>query len=328
MPFSNRLRRDKNACEGVTNGAISAARSAFAGRVQCALCSFALATLAGTTVSKAQQIDHSAKLPGMPAKADNASAPISASATNNPAVTGASLTITLNADGQTRAVSVPSGSTVGALLKQENISLGDLDRCSVPLSTPIKNGMQVGVTRIRKQLTVEKHPLAFGTRQRYSSELTAGKKNILTPGKNGERVVTYRDIFKDGQRTERLQLSEKITPARTQVEMVGVRGMTLASRGYFTGKRMVEMVATGYGPGENGPWGSHTASGLRPGRGVVAVDPRFIPLGTRLYVEGYGYCVAGDTGGAIRGNRIDLGMDSYHEAQAVGRRRVRVLILD
>ena len=104
--------------------------------------------------------------------------------------------------------------------------------------------------------------------------------------------------------------------------------MTLASRGFFAGRRIVEMVATGYGPGENGRWGAQTASGLKPGFGVVAVDPRFIPLGTRIYIEGYGYAVAGDTGGAIKGNRIDLGFDNYSTAQAVGRKKVRVLILN
>jgi 3D (Asp-Asp-Asp) domain-containing protein len=66
---------------------------------------------------------------------------------------------------------------------------------------------------------------------------------------------------------------------------------------------------------------------MKPGKGVVAVDPRFIPLGTRLYIENYGYAIAGDTGGAIKGNRIDLAFNSHHEAEAIGRRNVRVMIL-
>jgi 3D (Asp-Asp-Asp) domain-containing protein len=65
------------------------------------------------------------------------------------------------------------------------------------------------------------------------------------------------------------------------------------------------------------------------GYGVVAVDPRFIPLGTRLYIEGYGYAVAADTGGAIKGSRIDLGISSRRDMSAIRNlHRVRVHILD
>ncbi|MBV8530446.1 MAG: hypothetical protein JO104_03940, partial [Candidatus Eremiobacteraeota bacterium] len=67
-----------------------------------------------------------------------------------------------------------------------------------------------------------------------------------------------------------------------------------------------------------------TAIGRRAGHGIVAVDPRVIPLGTRLYILGYGVAVAGDTGGAIVGHRIDLGFDSIRDAMLFGRRDVTV----
>jgi len=69
-------------------------------------------------------------------------------------------------------------------------------------------------------------------------------------------------------------------------------------------------------------------------RGVVAVDPKVIPLGTKLYIESpdgsyvYGCAVAGDTGGAIKGNRIDLFMDTYSECMQFGRRTMNVYILN
>ena len=69
------------------------------------------------------------------------------------------------------------------------------------------------------------------------------------------------------------------------------------------------------------------ANGHRLQRGMVAVDPDVIPLGTQLYIEGYGYAVADDTGGAIVGNRIDLAMDSTSEAENFGRRDVVVYVL-
>ena len=74
--------------------------------------------------------------------------------------------------------------------------------------------------------------------------------------------------------------------------------------------------------------GNRTATGINPYRGVIAVDPKVIPLGTELYVEGYGYGEALDTGGAVKGNRIDLFFETKSEALNWGRRDVQVYILD
>ena len=72
---------------------------------------------------------------------------------------------------------------------------------------------------------------------------------------------------------------------------------------------------------------AYTARGNLLRRGYVSVDPDVIPLGTKLYIEGYGYAVADDTGGAIVGNRIDLAMDSHGEAINFGLRTVKVYVL-
>lgn len=71
-----------------------------------------------------------------------------------------------------------------------------------------------------------------------------------------------------------------------------------------------------------------TAIGLVAGPGIIAVDPRVIPLRTKVYVEGYGYAIAGDVGGAIKGNRIDVCFNTVREALNFGRRRVRIYILE
>ena len=74
--------------------------------------------------------------------------------------------------------------------------------------------------------------------------------------------------------------------------------------------------------------GNRTATGTWPSRGTVAVDPRVIPLGTELHIEGYGPAVAADTGGAIQGQRVDLYMDSEHECWQWGRRQVEVRVIE
>ena len=99
----------------------------------------------------------------------------------------------------------------------------------------------------------------------------------------------------------------------------------------FRHREVLTMTATAYEPGPTscGKWADgYTAIGLKAEPGIVAVDPKVIPLGTRLYVEGYGPALAGDVGGAIKGNRIDLLFETVEEALRYGRRKVKVYILE
>ena len=89
---------------------------------------------------------------------------------------------------------------------------------------------------------------------------------------------------------------------------------------------VITMEATAYLPSDGGGAGI-TATGIPATYGVAAVDPSVIPLGSRLYIPGYGEAIAADTGGAIYGYRIDLCMESYSEAMNFGRRDVTVYVL-
>ena len=95
----------------------------------------------------------------------------------------------------------------------------------------------------------------------------------------------------------------------------------------------IEMVATAYAPGahDNGKWGDLTHMGTKVRPGVIAVDPKLIPLGSRVYIEfadGHGaYATAEDTGGAIKGNRIDIAMSTVSEAYDFGMQKAKVYIL-
>jgi 3D (Asp-Asp-Asp) domain-containing protein len=91
------------------------------------------------------------------------------------------------------------------------------------------------------------------------------------------------------------------------------------------------MEATAYDPGPRscGKYADgYTATGAKATKGVVAVDDRVIPMGTRMYIPGYGFAVAADRGSAIKGNRIDLCYDTYREAIQFGRHQVKVYLLD
>ena len=90
--------------------------------------------------------------------------------------------------------------------------------------------------------------------------------------------------------------------------------------------RVLTMQASAYSAQDPGN-SNYTATGSRLKKGIVSVDPKLIPLGTRLYIEGYGYAVADDVGGAIKGHRIDLAYDSRSEALQFGRQTVKVYVL-
>lgn len=190
-----------------------------------------------------------------------------------------------------------------------------------------------------KALTVkeiaQRESIPYTTLRKSSSDLRSGTSKTVQAGKNGEKQVNYRVYLKGDEEVRREVASSSILckPVQEIVKVGTTAPKRFASRGggYFSGGKVVTMTATGYSASaaENGGSSSgRTATGLKIGHGVVAVDPNYIPLGTRLYIEGYGYAVAADTGGAIKGNRIDLGHNSRHEANAVGRRSVKVHILD
>jgi 3D (Asp-Asp-Asp) domain-containing protein len=106
------------------------------------------------------------------------------------------------------------------------------------------------------------------------------------------------------------------------------RGSLASRAGSIRRFRLLTMRATAYCP--NGCCGSshgRTATGRRAEYGIVAIDPRFIPLGTALYVDRYGFAIAADTGRKIKGARIDLCFPTHREAMRFGTRSVRVLIL-
>lgn len=96
-----------------------------------------------------------------------------------------------------------------------------------------------------------------------------------------------------------------------------------------TAKRCIVLEATGYSPhpSENGGY-TITTRGTPLGRGIAAVDPRLIPLGSKLWIEGYGYALADDVGSAIKGKRIDLCHATLDEGNAYGRKKVKVWILE
>lgn len=177
---------------------------------------------------------------------------------------------------------------------------------------------------------VESKPIPFKTVYQFSRDVVGGRVVAKTKGVPGLVKTTYEVTLRDGKPVGKKALYSVRTEPVDQIMLIGKVGRDTARGSYERGSaKVLTMNATGYDcspqtlPGSSG----YTATGVRAEFGVVAVDPRVIPLGTYLYIEGYGVALAADTGGAIKGNRIDLCFDSRSESLAFGRRKVKVHIL-
>jgi 3D (Asp-Asp-Asp) domain-containing protein len=221
--------------------------------------------------------------------------------------------------------------TVGDALQDANVCLGPNDIVTPARTQPLTPGTAVSIKRVRYELRTEISPLPYRTVFKMSSTVRPGHITKGHHGKSGLLKKVFEAKFVNDRCVGRRLIGRMVARQPVNEEtLAGIRvrmARALPSRsGLYQRLRCYDMVATGYSPYEGSCTGT-CATGMRAGYGVVAVDPRVIRLGTKLYVEGYGYAVAGDTGGAIKGRRIDLGHTTYSEAYHVGRRKVKVWVL-
>ncbi len=160
----------------------------------------------------------------------------------------------------------------------------------------------------------------------FSRRAYRGRLKLVHEGKPGFIKKVFEAVSVRGKVISRKMVREEIIKPTDTVYLMAESQMGLTSRHQFDRGRVLHMVATGYAapPGRfHRTWG-RTCTGMKAKFGLVAVDPRVIPLGTLLYVEGYGFAKAEDTGGAIKGHRIDLCFDTYSEADRYGMKKITV----
>ena len=215
--------------------------------------------------------------------------------------------------------------TVGEVLQDMKTNL-DGRKVYPPLETKITDGMVIHVLARKSFLSEEEMEVPFGTQVINDVEMAFGTKKVEKEGVKGKDLVTYENITRPG-REQKIELDRRrVAEPLNEIVRQGVAQSILTPDGYVKYKKKIYGEATAYtwGGGASG----HTSIGLWPKRGIVAVDPRVIPYYTKLYIPGYGMAIAGDTGGAIIGTRIDLFMDSLHECYQWGRRGVEIYILE
>ncbi|MCH8950284.1 MAG: DUF348 domain-containing protein [Chloroflexi bacterium] len=207
---------------------------------------------------------------------------------------------------------------VGAALAESGISLPAGYRLNPPAETRIEAGLAIHVIGVSEEQVLDTERIAHRTLYVPDASLGYGERRVVA-GRDGVQYRRYNVVYEDGELVSR-ELEEEWydpEPADTIVYYSSAEPPTSLAipidiPGGLSVVRTLNVYATWYNPASAGrspadPAYGITATGVPVVRGIVAVDPSVIPLGTRLYVPGYGYAVAGDTGGGIRGNVIDLG---------------------
>ncbi|MEH7416747.1 ubiquitin-like domain-containing protein [Neobacillus drentensis] len=234
--------------------------------------------------------------------------------------------------GKTQKVWTTS-TTVADFLTHHGIKLNELDRVEPPLKANIPENGVVNVIRVEKVTDVVEEPVQFAVVTKKDDSLQKGQEKVIAPGRHGRISKQYEVVLENGKEVSRKLINEQnIVQKQDKIVAVGTKDLALqVSRGETPQGKEFYVTATAYTAYCNGCSG-RTATGLNlranPNMKVIAVDPRIIPLGSKVYVEGYGYAVAADTGGAIKGYIIDLLVPSNEDAYRWGRKKVKITVLN
>jgi uncharacterized protein YabE (DUF348 family) len=225
-----------------------------------------------------------------------------------------------------------TSTTVADFLSQQGITLKDLDRVEPKLQETVKENAVVNVIRVEKVTDVVEEPINFAVVTKKDNSLEKGTEKVVKEGEQGLLTKKYEVVLENGKEVSRTLISEqKVKDKQDKIVAVGTKEIAeQVSRGSAETGKEFYVSSTAYTASCNGCSGI-TSSGINlksnPNAKVIAVDPQVIPLGTKVYVEGYGYAVAADTGGSIKGYKIDVFFPSNSQAYRWGNRKVKIKIL-
>ena len=251
--------------------------------------------------------------------------------------------VSIMIDGQLREV-WSYKDTVEEVIGENGIILNPLDRYEgLTATSQVTADMVIRVVRVSEEITAEKVDIPYTVVEKPNNTMNDGETKTIVNGENGIREKYYKITYEDGKPVDRLFVNEDVVKAPVdQVVEFGTVMNFRNSRGELVRySKVLEMRATAYTSSyeDTGKYPDHPAfgvtyTGLKAREGVVAVDPKVIPLGTKLYIEipgsapDYGFAIAGDIGSAIKGKNIDLYFDTPAQVRQWGRRKVVVYILN
>ncbi len=259
--------------------------------------------------------------------------------------------VTINDAGKKETIWT-TGGTIAELLANNDVELTELDRVEPSKDKEVSESLEIDVTRVEKVTDIVEEEVDFAIVKKSDASIKKGTEEVVTKGEKGTIEKHYEVVLENGKEVSRELLKEEtVKAAKEQVVAVGTKEeskpvvtttvakaatttedvQTLASRGTEEdGVTTLYMHATAYNwdcASCDGRGLTSTGYDLKANpNGVVSVDPNVIPLGTKVWIEGYGYAIARDTGGNIKGNRIDVHLPTIQQARDYGSKTVKVKI--
>lgn len=237
-------------------------------------------------------------------------------------------------DGNSKNTYSVAARTVALALEELGIGINQEDDIKPSLNEAIGPGSKIKIVRRETKIQKEIEKIPYTTWEFLDNRIDEGKTKIWRQGSSGSKEVSYLISIENGKIVQKTVLEETVlTQPKMHVVARGTKPLFYTLKtpaGLITYTKKIRIEATAYypGPESTGKFADGlTAIGLKAGHGIIAVDPRVIPLRTRVYIPNYGFAIAGDVGGAIKGNIIDLCFETYREAIQFGRRKVDLYIL-
>ncbi len=257
--------------------------------------------------------------------------------------------VSVTEKGETRTL-IATQRTAGEVLTELGYNPKRTDKITPGYDEKVSDFDEITLIRVKEETINATEEIPYESKERENKALASGARKLVQRGVPGEKTVAYKITYEDGVEVSREKVSEEVKAQPIpQIREVGPKkaaNYTIASAGTVQTSRsgnlayskVISANATAYDASSCGKSPSHpaygiTATGAKAGYGIVAVDPRVIPLGSKLYIESsdgsyvYGTAVAADTGGAIKGNRVDLCFNTRAEAIRFGRRSVKIYVL-
>ena len=199
---------------------------------------------------------------------------------------------------------------------------------------PITEGMSLALVSAKRTVRTKTETIPFAVE--YVTDGDTDEDYVISEGAAGRRVIKTAYVYEAGKLVSETVIYDNVDfePIKRVVRVPVTKAVSAGGAATMEYSAKYNMSASAYtlapccvGGKPGSPYYGLTASGMKAGVGVVAVDPNVIPLGSELFIAGYGYAIAGDTGGAIKGMKIDLFFNTLDECYQFGRRNLDVYVI-